>query len=336
MQVRKIMTKNPAVCTPDSTVEEVARMMETYDCGCIPVVENQKLMIPVGTITDRDIAIRAFASGRNARDLKASDIMTSDIVTVTPETEVQECLKVMENRQIRRILVTDNTGRVTGIVAQADLAENAAGQTSHFLREVSESDNEHERGSRQNRSFNSFETENRVRHTDNQSHRLNQTHDTHQEHEHHERNHKKHRKHRREKESFFSGTMLWTLLGSIGIGAGIKYYMDANESGKRVNRHRQFTGTQIKTHPVEAPDLETHKVDMKINETSEGFTGRTGATIGTSGTTGTTGTTGLTDTTAFENRGKVTGTVDTFDRTDINKDDDLKPITEVGKTASNT
>lgn len=312
MQVRKIMTKNPACCTPDSTLQEVAHMMEMYDCGCIPVVDSHKAMNPIGTITDRDIAVRTFAAGSNPLEMKASDIMTTDIVTVTPDTSVQECLNTMADRQIRRILVVDDRNRVTGIVAQADLAESVAGQTSHFLREVSETDNEHIQGSVSNRSF---DNENSVRTLNSRAFALNETHDTGRE-----RRNKKRGKSKQKKQSFFTSSTFLTLLGSIGIGAGIKYYMGMNETSERVNRHKPFTGTQIKTHPVEAPD-------MKINETTAGFTGANDATVSLKGTT---------DTTQTANTGKISGTADTFDRTKINNDDDLKPIVEVGRTASKT
>jgi len=313
MQVRKIMTKNPACCTPDSTLQEVAHMMEMYDCGCIPVVESHKTLKPVGTITDRDIALRTFAAGTNPLDMKASDIMTTDIVTVTPDTDVRECLKTMENRQIRRILVVDNNNRVSGIVAQADLAENAAGQTSHFLREVSETDNEHVHNAASSRSF---DNENSVRTQSNRAFALNEAHESGRE-----RRHKKGGKSKQKKQSFFTSTTFLTLLGSIGIGAGVKYYLDMNQTGStRINRHKPFTGTEIKTHPVEAPE-------MKINETTAGFTGANDAKIGVLGGT---------DTPRTANTGKITGTVDTFDKTKTTNDDDLKPIVEVGRTANNT
>jgi CBS domain-containing protein len=93
------MTKNPACATPDSTLQEVAHMMEMYDCGCIPIVENHKNNMPVGTITDRDIAIRALAADKNPTELKASDIMTTDIATITPETSVERCRDTMEERR---------------------------------------------------------------------------------------------------------------------------------------------------------------------------------------------------------------------------------------------
>ena len=138
MQVREIMTESPACCEPNTSLTEVARLMADNDCGCIPVVDNQTNMKPVGTITDRDIAIRAFAEGKNPIDLKVSDVMTSDVVSVKPGLSVEECCNIMENEQIRRVLVVDENGSCCGIVAQADVAQNAtAHQTAEVVREIS-------------------------------------------------------------------------------------------------------------------------------------------------------------------------------------------------------
>lgn len=123
MQVREIMTQNPACCTPDSTLEEVAKLMVENDCGCIPIVDSHLGMKPIGTITDRDITIRTVATGQNPLQKKASDVMTTDVVTITPETSVQECGNVMKKKDIRRVLVIDNAGKCCGIVAQADIAQ---------------------------------------------------------------------------------------------------------------------------------------------------------------------------------------------------------------------
>lgn len=141
MQIREVMTPNPACCTPDSALRDVAVMMEQNDCGLIPVVDSFANMIPVGTITDRDIAIRAVAANQNPMDMKASDIMTADIATVTPQTGIEECFRVMEDREIRRVVVTDEQGKCCGIVAQADIVQtdlNPA-RTNKVIREISES-----------------------------------------------------------------------------------------------------------------------------------------------------------------------------------------------------
>jgi uncharacterized protein YegP (UPF0339 family)/CBS domain-containing protein len=145
MQVREVMSVNPSCCTQDTSLQEVARLMAENDCGCIPVVDNQSNKKPVGTITDRDIAIRAVAAGQNPVATKASDIMSIDIATIKPNQSLEECLKTMKDRDIRRILVVDENGSCCGIVAQADIAQNNNNpvRTTEFLREVSASSPSH-------------------------------------------------------------------------------------------------------------------------------------------------------------------------------------------------
>ena len=141
MQVREIMTQNPTCCTPDSTLSDVARMMQEHDCGCIPVVSSQLEMKPVGTITDRDITIRTVAANHNPINMQASDIMTTDIATVKPQMSIEECFDIMEDREIRRVLVVDEQGKCCGIVAQADIVQSEANpiRTNKVIREISES-----------------------------------------------------------------------------------------------------------------------------------------------------------------------------------------------------
>ena len=135
MNVGEVMTKDPACCSPETSLQEVARMMVDNDCGCIPIVSDNKA---VGTITDRDIATRAVAEGKNPLDLTASDIMTSDVVSVGLNASLDECCKVMEDHQIRRVLVIDDQGCCCGIVAQADVAANASARnTAEVVQEVS-------------------------------------------------------------------------------------------------------------------------------------------------------------------------------------------------------
>src|SRR3989337_1174111 len=107
MNVQEIMTKDPACCTADTGLQEVAKMMVDNDCGCIPIVDNKNSKKPVGIITDRDIATRVVAEGRNPLDLTANDAMTTNVVTVTPQTSVEECCNLMEEHQLRRIAVVD-------------------------------------------------------------------------------------------------------------------------------------------------------------------------------------------------------------------------------------
>jgi CBS domain-containing protein len=132
------MTEDPACCTPDTGLQEVAQLMVECDCGCIPVVDSEDSKMPVGMITDRDITCRVVAQGRNPLDLTAQDAMTSTVISVTPDTSVEECMTLMEESQIRRIAVVDEQGAVCGIVAQADIAINAPSQqTAEVVQEVS-------------------------------------------------------------------------------------------------------------------------------------------------------------------------------------------------------
>ena len=139
MEVKDIMTPDPACCTPDTTLQRVAELMVENDCGEIPVVENAASMRPVGVVTDRDITCRAVAKGLNPLTLTASDCMTTPAVTVTPDTSLDECCRVLEENQIRRVPVVDENGSCCGIVALADIAKHAKkSETAEVVREVSE------------------------------------------------------------------------------------------------------------------------------------------------------------------------------------------------------
>jgi CBS domain-containing protein len=135
MKIQEIMTPNPACCGPETNVGEVARLMVDHDCGEIPVVRNGR---PIGVITDRDIAARAVAAGRNPLEMKASDLMSSPVITVTPNTGVDECCETMEEHQIRRVPVVDERGSCCGMVSQADIAKHASARTTaQVVKEVS-------------------------------------------------------------------------------------------------------------------------------------------------------------------------------------------------------
>lgn len=307
-EVRKIMTKNPSCCTSDSTLQEVAHMMEMYDCGCIPVVEDHQTKRPIGTITDRDIAIRTFSANKNPLEMKASDIMTTDIVTVTPETDVVQCSKVMEEKQIRRVLVVDKDRRCIGIVAQADLAEHGtnAADTVRFLREVSETESDRTR-EKQFQPQNSSNSD-RVRYTQNyRSFSQNETPER--------PSRETYKESYSEKESSSKGKILLALLGTIGLGAGLKYYFGTEEETKR----HSFPNRKINTDQPEAKTMvEKKTTQLPLNPPPAGRTETplSASSIDLTGDRDTVGGSG------------------SFNKT--NDDDDLKPITEIGRTASKT
>ena len=140
MNVKEVMTADPACCTADTSLQEVAKLMVANDCGCIPVVDDKNSKKPVGMITDRDITIRTVAEGKNPLDLTVSDAMSPNPVTVTPMTSLEECCNLMESNQVRRVAVIDEGGACCGIIAQADIAVNAGQQqTAEVVQEVSKS-----------------------------------------------------------------------------------------------------------------------------------------------------------------------------------------------------
>lgn len=138
MNVRDLMTKSPAVCTPDTGLQDVAGMMVEHDCGAIPVVENTQGGKPVGIVTDRDITVRTVAVGKNPLQQRAADAMTRTAVTIGPDESIERAADLMEQEKVRRLVVVDGDVCV-GILAQADLARRASDDlTGELVEEVSE------------------------------------------------------------------------------------------------------------------------------------------------------------------------------------------------------
>lgn len=120
MKVKDIMTKEPTTVTPNATVREAASLMQREDTGILPVVEggSKKLL---GVITDRDIAIRVVAEGRDA-STPVSEVMSKGrLVTLQPDADVEDAMEKMADEQVRRIPIVDDRSTLLGIVAQADI-----------------------------------------------------------------------------------------------------------------------------------------------------------------------------------------------------------------------
>lgn len=115
---RDIMTRNVRTVDPSASLVQVAAMMRDSDVGAVPVVDGVKL---VGILTDRDIVIRSVAEG-SASAAAAGDIMTKELYTVAPDDFVFEAVRLMGDKQIRRIPVVGADGTLEGIIAMADVA----------------------------------------------------------------------------------------------------------------------------------------------------------------------------------------------------------------------
>jgi len=118
IRCREIMTSNVQTATRDTTLQAAAIMMRDGDMGSIPVVEDGKL---VGIVTDRDIVVRSIADGKNA-DSPVGDSMTTEIFAVSPDDFVFEAIRLMGDKQVRRVPVVDQAGALAGIIAMADIA----------------------------------------------------------------------------------------------------------------------------------------------------------------------------------------------------------------------
>jgi CBS domain-containing protein len=133
--IRDLMTSNPHSLESGSSVLEAARLMRDEDTGIVPVVEGERL---VGTLTDRDVAIRVVAEGKDASSTTVGEISSRELVTIDPQQGLDEALRLMARHQVRRLPVVEEDGRLVGIVAQADVAKHASvQQTGEVVEDIS-------------------------------------------------------------------------------------------------------------------------------------------------------------------------------------------------------
>ena len=133
--IRDLMTSNPCAIDADRPVAYAARMMRDEDVGLAPIVDGKKL---IGTLTDRDIAIRVVAEGKDPESTKVRDVASTDLVTVDPQQDLDEALRLMAQHQVRRLPVVEEDGRLVGIVAQADVAREAGdARTGELVEQIS-------------------------------------------------------------------------------------------------------------------------------------------------------------------------------------------------------
>jgi CBS domain-containing protein len=137
MQIKDVMTRDVQVIGPDATLQEAAGQMKSLDVGPLPVCDGRRL---VGMVTDRDVTVRAIAEGQDPKATRVSDVMTPDIIYCFEDQDVQEAARIMEQQQIRRLVVLDRSKNLVGIVSLGDLALEGADEdlTAETLERVSE------------------------------------------------------------------------------------------------------------------------------------------------------------------------------------------------------
>lgn len=133
MNIADIMTHNATVIRPDATVREACEKMRDEDIGFLPVCDGDTVL---GTVTDRDIATRAIADSANLENRLVSDIMTKELVFVYDDQEILEAARLMEVKQVRRLVVINRNKKLVGVLSLGDLSRQSTDQ--HLAVEVLE------------------------------------------------------------------------------------------------------------------------------------------------------------------------------------------------------
>ncbi|KAB7619546.1 CBS domain-containing protein [Alkalilimnicola sp. S0819] len=131
MQVHDIMTPEFQACSPRATLRDAAQMMRDLDVGILPIASGDEL---VGVVTDRDICCRGVADGADPEAVMVQEIMSQPLLRCYEDEDVAEAARLMEDRQVRRLLVYNRQERPVGVLAQADIALNP--ETARFVTEL--------------------------------------------------------------------------------------------------------------------------------------------------------------------------------------------------------
>lgn len=135
-QIKELMTVKPRTVKAGDSIVDAAKLMKGEDTGVAPIVDGDKL---VGVITDRDIAVRVVAEGRDPESTKVDEIASQNLVTIDPQQDLDEALRLMAQHQVRRLPVVEEDGKLVGIIAQADVARHAdSSRTGEVVEEISE------------------------------------------------------------------------------------------------------------------------------------------------------------------------------------------------------
>ncbi len=122
VKIQEIMTPNPEGISSDGTVREAAHYMKDMNVGILPVVEGDSL---AGVITDRDIVVRVLAEDRDPSNTRIKEIMSRESFTCRADTDLEEAVRIMQDGQVRRLLVTDDGNRCVGVVSLGDIASKS-------------------------------------------------------------------------------------------------------------------------------------------------------------------------------------------------------------------
>jgi CBS domain-containing protein len=136
----EVMTREPACCEPGDSVSRVAGIMKREDVGSVPVVESHEDKRLLGIVTDRDLVIKVLAEGTDIERSTVRDAMTPNPVSCHDDDPIDKAVKLMSERQVRRMPIVDQQGRLVGIIAQADVATRVSrdATTGELVEAISE------------------------------------------------------------------------------------------------------------------------------------------------------------------------------------------------------
>jgi CBS domain-containing protein len=127
-KIAEVMTQRPRAVTPQTTVREAARLMEEEDVGSLPVVDEGARL--VGIVTDRDVALRVVGRGLDSDTTVVGDVASSDVVSLSPDHDLDEALRLMAREQVRRVPIVVRENELVGMLAQADVARAEKDKTT--------------------------------------------------------------------------------------------------------------------------------------------------------------------------------------------------------------
>jgi CBS domain-containing protein len=119
---REVMTREPVCCEPGESIVQVASIMKREDVGSVPVVDSHEDKKLIGIVTDRDLVVKVVAEGTAVERATVRDAMTPNPASCREDDDLGKAVDLMSERQVRRMPIVDEAGRLTGIIAQADVA----------------------------------------------------------------------------------------------------------------------------------------------------------------------------------------------------------------------
>lgn len=140
MKIEQIMNKKVRTCMAEDSLNEAARIMWERDCGCVPVTAADRSGRLVGILTDRDLCMASYLQGRNLKEMKVADAMSTGVSCCKPDDTIQDAVRIMQEVKVRRLPVIDAAGHLLGIVSLADLAQESERELASKKKEVSEAE----------------------------------------------------------------------------------------------------------------------------------------------------------------------------------------------------